>query len=276
MSVEIKNTASSNTHLTGHTIESMSDIFILRPNGKIAYLTYDFYTDKSRVIESVPVEGEIQRFFLEQDGTYPFNLSGPTVTKVIDWNLYDSNSEQRPDIKNTGNLPETGYFLDLRRITLNRLDMLLPSGEGEAEADQPVTHDLSLIQNGHHLVPKDKLYQLKVIPEQDNLYIAFYQHPEKTRTINNIYSYCVSYISASDLDECEFVADAPLCQTHSEAEIKEATEHLESYYGDAQVQSGALNLDDFYTDNEENRTDGLLALACYIANLRTFKSNAER
>ena len=268
MSVEIKNDVENKSKHKDTAIESMSDILILRPNGKIAYLSYDFYTDKSRVIESVPVEGEITRFFLEDDGVYPFNLSGPTVTKVIDWNLYNSQNELRSAPDTLIQQPETGYFLDLRRISLNRLDMLKPSGVENMviEEDNPVTHDLTLIQNGFHLVPDEHLEQLKQIPENDNLYIAFYQHPEKTRSVNQNYSYCISYISAGDLDECEYAYNSPVCKLYSEKDIKKTTVHLESYYGDTKVQSGALNPDDFQEPYVPANT------ACYIANLRTFKS----
>ncbi|UTV30674.1 hypothetical protein [Photobacterium atrarenae] len=257
-------------------MESISDVFILRPNGKIAYLPYDFYTAPSRIIESVPVEGDIQRFFLEQDGKYPFNLSGPTVTKVIEWNLSENEHRNQAIVSQMKEKPETGYFLDLRRITLNRLEMFRPLGVNSLAPDQPVQHERATIQGGYHLVPEDKLDQLKQVPENDNLYIAFYQNPDQSRTVDEFYSYCVSYISASELDDCEYKADAPRFKAYSVDDIVDdianTKNHLKHYYGDTRVQSGALNP----IDIDIIRPYSPVGAACYIANLQTFQDKTNQ
>lgn len=238
------------------TIESMSDIFILRSNGKIAHLNYEDYTKKELIVESITkTEGNRKYFFCDKDDkSFPTNLTGPTITKVIDWNLKlqgESDVDKKP-----------GYFIDLRRITLNRLDFLESSEADKLKRDEELC-DSSL--KGVRDVPYNKLYQLAKSPNEDNVYIAFYKHPEKVRTPYNAYSYCISYIPACVLDKHE------LSKTHdfSKDVIEDTTAYLESYYGQTRAQSGAINPDDLVSSQQ---VDGGSAAACYVANLRTFKS----
>lgn len=233
---------------------ALQDVFIMRPNGKIAYLSYAFYTDPSRVIESVPVEGEAQRFFLNEHGAYPFNLAGPAVSKVIDWNLVDEKGNKKSHPQDSTLTPATGYFVDLRRFSLDRQAMIFVSDEPNYEDDQAVG-ELIKSAADYQLVPADKQDQLKAVPEEDNLYLVYFQHPNKTRSINQFYSYSVSYISAAELDACEFSPDKP------------SAKHLETYYGDTQIQAGALNPMDF-----QSSPLPVVCTTCYVANLRIFSA----
>jgi hypothetical protein len=256
----------SSTHYEyEHDENTLQDVFIMRLNGKIAYLPYAFYSDPSRVIESVPVEGEAQRFFLNEHGAYPFNLAGPAVSKVIEWNLMDEKGNKKSHPQNIGLKPATGYFVDLRRFSLDRQAMIFVADEANYPDDQPVS-ELSKSQANYELVPTDQQDQLKAIPKEDNLYLVYFQHPNKTRSINQCYSYKVSYISAAELDACEFSPEAP-SKKRTEEEVTTAAQHLETYYGDTRIQAGALNPMDF-----QSSPLPIVCTTCYVANLRTFSS----
>ncbi|ADZ91576.1 hypothetical protein [Marinomonas mediterranea] len=249
--------------------ESIQDVFIMRPNGKIAYLPYSVYSDLSRIIESVEVNGDAQRFFLNKDGSYPFNLAGPTVTKVIDWNLQTDEGEPKVHPKQSDVTPQAGYFLDLRRMSMDRLSMIFIGEEPNYPADQAVT-DLPRSDSGYQLVPEAFQHQLKETPEQDHLYLAFFNHPNKTRSINQFYSYSVAYITAEELDKWEYSAEllGKLADGHEglEPNVDFTTKHLETYYGETGVQATALSPMDL-----EGSPLAMACLTCYVANLRTFK-----
>ncbi|WP_104400243.1 hypothetical protein [Vibrio penaeicida] len=234
-------------------IESMNDIFILRANGKIAHLEYEDYANESVIIESITRNADKRKYFFTDDknGSFPLNLAGPNVTKVIDWNL-ENQPSSHPQKK-------PGYFIDLRRITLNRLDLLNLKPDSKLKRDKPLTSDA---RDGLQEVPENRLYQLGQNPDEDNLYIAFYKHPAKVRSPNNAYGYCISYIPASVLDEYE-ISDNKI------ASLEDTKSLLEFYYGQTCVQSGAMNPDDF---ESSQYLRGGSAAACYVANLRTFKS----
>jgi hypothetical protein len=244
---------------------ALQDVFIMRPNGKIAYLPYAFYTAPSRVIESVPVAGEAQRFFLNEHGAYPFNLAGPAVSKVIDWNLVDEQGTYKRHPQDSTLTPATGYFVDLRRFSLDRQAMIFVCDEANYEDDQPIS-ELIQFAADYQLVPVDKQDQLKAIPKDDNLYLVYFQYPNKTRSINQCYSYSVSYISVAELDACEFSQEQPSTK-RTEEEIKTAAQHLETYYGDTKIQAGALHPMDF-----QSSPLPVICVTCYVANLRTFSS----
>ncbi|WCN09537.1 hypothetical protein [Marinomonas mediterranea] len=249
--------------------ESIQDVFIMRPNGKIAYLPYSVYSDPSRIIESVEVNGNAQRFFLNKDGSYPFNLAGPTVTKVIDWNLQNEDGKPKVHPKQSDIKPQAGYFLDLRRMSMDRLSMIFIGEEPNYPADQAVT-DLPRSDSGYQLVPEAFQHQLKETPEQDHLYLAFFNHPNKTRSINQFYSYSVAYITAEELDQWEYSAEllGKLADGHEglEPNVDLTTKHLETYYGETGVQATALSPMDL-----EGSALATACMTCYVANLRTFK-----
>lgn len=260
------NRSTDNQHnIHDYNEDSLQDVFIMRPNGKIAYLPYAFYSDPTRVIESVPVEGEAQRFFLNEHGAYPFNLAGPAVSKVIDWNLVDEQGNKKSHPQNSNVQPETGYFVDLRRFSLDRQAMIFVSDEPNYEDDQAVG-ELIKSAADYQLVPTDQQDQLKATPKEDNLYLVYFQHPNKTRSINQFYSYSVSYISAAELDACEHNAHN-LADVHSSDDIDMTTQHLEIYYGDTKIQTGALNPMDFQSSPRP-----VICGTCYVANLRTFSA----
>ncbi|WCN09536.1 hypothetical protein [Marinomonas mediterranea] len=249
--------------------ESIQDVFIMRPNGKIAYLPYSVYSDPSRIIESVEVNGDAQRFFLNEDGSYPFNLAGPAVTKVIDWNLQTEDGEPKVHPKQSDVKPQAGYFLDLRRMSMDRLSMIFIGEEPNYPEDQAVT-DLPRSDSGYQLVPEAYQHQLRETPGQDHLYLAFFNHPNKTRSINQFYSYSVAYITAEELDQWEYSAEllGKLADGHEglEPSIDVTSRHLENYYGHTKVQAASINPMDLQCQFEASA-----CLACYIANLRTFK-----
>ncbi|CCN72244.1 hypothetical protein [Vibrio nigripulchritudo] len=252
-------------------IESMSDIFILRSNGKIAHLNYEDYAKKELIVESITRAEDTRKYFFfnKDDGSFPANLTGPTITKVIDWNLEpqgNADVDKKP-----------GYFIDLRRITLNRLDSLKSSETDKLKRDKALSNTQL---GGIREVPYNKLYQLAQSPEEDNVYIAFYKHLDKVRSPLRTYSYCISYIPASVLDKHE-LSSAPNVEG---IDVDETTAYLESYYGQTCAQSGAMNPDDMEilkanrnNTNKPNTVDGVPSLnrssaaACYVANLRTFK-----
>jgi|GEM_PF-1621424 hypothetical protein len=249
--------------LSDEAIASMNDIYVMLSEDSIAYLPYELYADKSRIIEKVNVDGTFaQRFFLNEEGVYPANLSGPAVTKVIPWNIEQAagNSEI-----NTADTYQPGYFLDLRQLKMSRLNMIQISNDSPAVADTPIPNSaLPIATNTFIPVPKDKQSQLKAVPKEANLYVAFFQKPDDTRSSTECYSYCVSYISAEEVNQ--------QLTTSKSAAI----EHLQTYYGDTRVQAGALNPNDINHDFHQNtiKSDSVnvMIATCYVANLRTFKS----
>ncbi len=239
---------------------SMNDIFVLRPNGKIAHLEYEDYTQSQFVIESLNRHSYKQRYFTDKNGRFPANLVGPAVTKVIDWNL----STQATVIPS----PKTGYFIDLRRINLNRSDVSIPQDaqENTDAATFSIRKDktVTLPQGSLKRIPESRLYQLAQPIEEDNLYIAYYKHPDRLRKTQGSYQYRISYIPSSVLDLYEFSPQVK--SEYSKEDIIQTTSHLEQMYGQTNAQSGALNPDDMPT------TDAGSGVACYIANLRTFQA----
>jgi hypothetical protein len=137
-------------------LESMNDIYIILPDKRVAYLTLDNYKNPDRVVESVSVDGEfIKRVFLNYEGVYPSNLLSPAVTKVIEWNLEDSE-----------NL-ETGYFIDLRKLGMNRVNMVDVLENNSPEADTPIpSQNLPKTDNLFIPVPNEKKYQLRETPQK--------------------------------------------------------------------------------------------------------------
>lgn len=282
---------------TKSEIESLNDIYIILPDDEVIYIPYDFYSNPDRVIESVDKDAYgnaifSKTFFLE-DGVYPINLSGPTVSKVIPWNLAKNDSELKSfDCKEDLGSPQTGYFIDLRQYKMSRLNMIKVAEEKhDILSDTPLNND-SLFFNKNNktiytnketvvLVPKDQMYQLKQVPD-NNLYIAFFKEPEKTHNNIDCYSYSVSYITAEEVRQHTYKYD----ETTQLSRQDEAVIHLKSYYGDTCIQSGALNPLDIYP-NETQSIDSLNGDkpdsvviggprdggggTCYVANLATFK-----
>lgn len=255
--------------LSAEAIASMNDIYIMLSEDNIAYLPYDLYSDESRIIEKVNVDGTFaKRFFLNEEGVYPINLAGPAVTKVIPWNIEQAvvNSGQ-----NSGAAFQPGYFLDLRQLKMSRLNMIQITNDSPAVADTPIPNSaLPITTNTFLPVPKDKQSQLKAVPKEANLYVAFFQKPDDTRSSTECYSYCVSYISAEEVNQHVVVSKTP--PTHQDISI----EHLKTYYGDAQVQAGAINPKDLSGSTTKHNIElgsvGAIPITCYVANLRTFKS----
>lgn len=251
-------------------IESSSqDIYIMLASGEVAYLTHEFYSDPSRVIEQVEQDGSFKyRFFLNEDGQYPMNFAGSTVTKVINWNLLNSNGSPKTFPNNPSTTPETGYFIDLRTLEMNRLNMN-QSLQIPLSADTPIDQSKLPEHHGSYVpVPEDKLKELTLIPENANLYIAFFQKPAKTHENNKCYSYCVSYIPFNELKN-HFVITPHPEQEQSKPTLRNHADHeksvelLKTYYGIPQVQAGAI-----YPPSPLVSTRGL---TCYVANLSTFK-----
>lgn len=267
----MSNTSSSSTHITDDAsklaieIREMNDIFIMRPNGKIAYLSYDFYSAPERIVESVSAEKNSDRFFIHEDGGYPSNLYGPIVTKVIDWNLLDEDKQYKVHPKKPTESCKPGYFINLRRMTLDRLEVMT-SDELRAElpVDQPITHDLSTQIHQLHTIPAHLEEQLESTPAEDNIYIAFYQHPEKMRSSDKFYSYHLSYISAKELDDYEYHTDSPIVLDNVADEVAATRKHLETHYGKPSVQVGGINPNDNHQP--------VPCVACYVINIRTFRS----
>lgn len=256
---------------TGQAVESMNDIYVLLSDGRIVYLPRKLYAEPSRIIESVSVDGEfVKRFFLDENGVYPLNLLGPAVTKVLPWNLEEANGEIKSFKSDTElGTPETGYFIDLRQLDMSRLNMIKVSGAHNAEADTPITN-LSPVSNGSRPIPEDKKHQLSEVPADDNLYIAFFQEPDKTHSNTECYSYSVSYISASEL------ADHIFTEENNKSIEFDTMTYLKNYYGEAQVQAGSINPNDLGSDYLNNALQpsinvGAMPVTCYVANLKTFK-----
>jgi hypothetical protein len=243
--------------LSDEAIASMNDIYVMLSEDNIAYLPYDLYANESRIIEKVNIDGTFaKRFFLNEEGVYPANLSGPAVTKVIPWNLEQAAINSGDNAKEAY---QSGYFLDLRQLKMSRLNMIQISDDSSAMADTPIPNSaLPIATNTFIPVPKDQQNQLKAVPKNANLYVAFFQKPDDTRSSAECYSYCVSYISAEEVNQ------------HMTKSKSVSIEHLQTYYGDAQVQAGAINPNDL-SSNTHNLTQKV-GLTCYIANLRTFKS----
>lgn len=247
--------------LSDEAIKSMNDIYVMLSEDKIAYLPYDLYSDESRIIEKVKVDGTFEkRFFLNEEGVYPGNLAGPAVTKVIPWNI-----EQATEA--SGKSYQPGYYIDLRQLKMSRLNMIQVSEDAPTVPDTPIPNSsLPKAKNTFIPVPKDKQNQLKEVPKGDNLYIAFFQKPDDTRNSAECYSYCVSYISADEV------------QQHLTTSESVAIQHLKTYYGDTQVQAGAINPNDLGLSNGDSShaassgAPKMFGLTCYIANLQTFKS----
>ncbi|AWY01549.1 hypothetical protein A8139_17465 [Marinomonas primoryensis] len=255
--------------LSDEAIASMNDIYVMLSEDNIAYLPYDFYADESRIIEKVNVDGTFaKRFFLNEEGVYPANLAGPAVTKVIPWNLEQAAINSGNNTKSTY---QPGYFIDLRQLKMSRLNMIQISDDSSAMADTPIPNSaLPVATNTFIPVPKDQQNQLKAVPKNANLYVAFFQKPDDTRSSSECYSYCVSYISAEEVNQHLVVPKTP--PTHQDISI----EHLKTYYGDAQVQAGAINPKDLRSDSTtkhdiQSSAIGAMPITCYIANLRTFK-----
>ncbi len=246
-------------------IRDMNDIFIMRPNGKIAYLTYDFYSNPDRIVESVSSEANSSRFFMHDDGGYPSNLYGPVVTKVVDWNVLDENTQYKIHPKNASESCKPGYFINLRRMTLDRLEVMTTNElRAGMQADTPITHDLSRMQHKLHTIPEHLEDQLEKTPDEDNVYIAFYQHPEKMRSHDKFYSYHLSYITAKELDDNEFIPDSPIVQGNTPDDVNDTISHLEKHYGKPKVQVGGINPNDPHQP--------VPCIACYVVNVRTFHS----
>jgi hypothetical protein len=256
--------------LSDEVIASMNDIYVMLSEDSIAYLPYDFYANESRIIEKVNVDGTFaKRFFLNEEGIYPTNLAGPAVTKVIPWNIEQA-------AINSGNSTEeiyqSGYFIDLRQLKMSRLNMIQISNDSPAVADTPIPNSaLPIAKNTFIPVPKDQQNQLKAVPKNANLYVAFFQKPDETRSSSECYSYCVSYISAEEVNKHVVISKTP--PNHQDISI----EHLKTYYGDTQVQAGAINPKDLESGsttkhNIEFDSVGAIPVTCYVANLRTFKS----
>ncbi|WCN09534.1 hypothetical protein [Marinomonas mediterranea] len=256
-------------NLNDQAIASMNDVYVMLSEDSIAYLPYDFYANESRIIEKINVDGTfVKRFFLDEEGVYPTNLAGPAVTKVIPWNLEQATVNSGSD---TTKNYEPGYFLNLRQLKMSRLNMIKISDESPATADTPIPNNaLPNALKTFIPVPKEQRSQLKVVPKNANLYVAFFQQPDDTRSSSECYSYCVSYISADEVKQHVVIPQTP--PTHQDISI----EHLKTYYGDAQVQAGAINPKDLgphYTSTDEIKFASLEAMpaTCYVANLRTFK-----
>ncbi|MEP7730436.1 hypothetical protein [Marinomonas primoryensis] len=255
--------------LRDKAIASMNDIYVMLSEDNIAYLPYDLYANESRIIEKVNVDGTFAKhFFLNKEGVYPANLSGPAVTKVIPWNLEQATINSG---NNTKEAYQPGYFIDLRQLKMSRLNMIQISNDSSAVADTPIPNSaLPIAKNTFIPVPKDQQNQLKAVPKNANLYVAFFQKPDDTRSSSECYSYCVSYISAEEVNKHIVISKTP--PTHQDISI----EHLKTYYGDAQVQAGAINPKDLGSDsttkhNIEFDSVGAMPVTCYVANLRTFK-----
>lgn len=243
-------------------IRDMNDIFILRPNGKIAYINYETYSDPSRIVESVS-ETKDSKFFMQNDGGYPSNLYGPMVTKVIDWNVLDTPNEYKNHPVNSALKCKPGYYINLRRMTLDRLEAATTlEDQSKLKNDDPLVLNGLASNAAFYTIPSDLEHQLENVPVEDNVYIAFYEFPEKRRSSANFYSYHVSYFTAAELDSFEYELCSPCApedHNYTSSDIDNTKRHLESHYGKTKVQSGAVNPD-----------DQLLAFACYVANIRTF------
>lgn len=251
--------------LSDEAIASMNDIYVMLSEDNIAYLPYDFYANESRIIEKVNVDGTFaKRFFLNEEGIYPANLAGPAVTKVIPWNLEQAAINSGNNAKE---VYQAGYFLDLRQLKMSRLNMIQISDDSPAMADTPIPNSaLPIATNTFIPVPKDQQNQLKAVPKNANLYVAFFQKPDNTRSNSECYSYCVSYISAEEVNQ--HLANSPIQQNTT-------LEHLQTYYGDTRVQAGAINPNDLdlkHLDSLVSNSIAPLGYTCYVANLSTFKS----
>ena len=170
-------------------------------------------TDKAITLEWFSNKDSYHHFFTTPNGYYPVNLTGPVLTKVIDWNLDTANYPPGVD----RSMLKPGYLLDLRFLQLNRVHALqldIPVEVPESEYDTPIgyikginasqldslPHPSSKSYDGH--VPLEYLCQLKELNEE-NLYIVSWKNPLLVRDINKFYPYQITYLSADKLDNID-------------------------------------------------------------------------
>jgi len=198
------------------------DIYIIREGGQRASLiNYNDYvpdvtasgdpvSEQALRLEWHSSEDDNHQFFETKNGHYPVNLTGPALTKVIDWNLDTANYP--PGIDRS--MLKPGYLLDLRLLQLNRLHAPkfkfhpdAPTPERDTPIEQVVVtkddllpHPVHKPYDGH--VPPQKLSQLTDL-SKENLYIVSWKNPLLVRDVDKFYPYQITYLSAEQLDKLE-------------------------------------------------------------------------
>ncbi|WCN13610.1 hypothetical protein GV054_11660 [Marinomonas mediterranea] len=254
---------------TESSYASMNDIYIMLQGGDIAYIPLELYSAPENVVESVNNNGTFEKkFFLNDEGVFPANLSGPAVTKVIEWNIENEDGSIKEfDSSQDLGAPKPGFFIDLRKLGMARTNMIKTRDVSGFTTDTAIPNqDLRIPSTPFIGVPEDKLYQLKGNPKNYGLYVGFFENTESERNNFDCFSYRISYISPEVLKNS-------IC---TEEELhKISISHLKSYYGDARVQSGAVNPLDFGMQvSDDGRIIppfSFMMLACFIANLTTFE-----
>ncbi|SBS39329.1 hypothetical protein MSP8887_03766 [Marinomonas spartinae] len=287
-------------------MKTMNDIYLLI-SGKqydcsnkeyILYIPRSFYSnpDNVEIIEEIAYINDnlpplINRFFLNENGIYPINIAGPAVSKVIPWNLKEAkkNSKNNPLISDLSKF-EPGYFIDLRQLKMSRLNMIKTEDEHIITSAECIPNKLlPCVKSGFLKVPSDDLASLRDIPIA-NLYVAFFDEINKTHNNINCYNYKVCYISLETIREnIDNYDENKISIWEVNDKIPDEDEqisHLETYYGDAGIQAGALNPfdiqadKDFHFNSSTTHHNDMIMLGgprggggatCYVANLRTFK-----
>lgn len=275
--------------------EIKSEIFV--------YITKEIYDDPKRIIEEVEykeaLDGSaenfiVKPFFLNKDYVYPINLAGPAVSKVIQWNI-DQAIELNPALESKKDYFKPGYFIDLRQLKMSRMNIIRLEGNDkekyydDAEPDTPIPYKILnpiKADRAFFPVPKDKQHELKKLPDEVNLYIAFFTNQNKTHTNTECYNYKVAYITAK---EVKAYILTPNEDGGNVDQNQKHIQYLKTYYGDTGIQSGALNPYDILSKrdfeektsitNSHNDQDNHCiggpgrggGSTCYVANLATFK-----
>ncbi len=278
------------------------DIYLIREDGTQATLiNYEDYAGRNaKLIEWCYSESDYHFFFSPQkdiDRLQPINLIGPTLTKVIPWNLDNACYPENVDPCEL----KPGYLLDLRVLQLNRLRAPINANPPPLEKqDTPICKltqypNDPVLQQVNSNIPPCSTHQLKE-PVPENLYIVSYLNPLQIKDTNEFYPYHIHYLSTEDinqlpvldfekgadinLDELQHtIAELRASIHHHTFDIHDLISHLEKiknesntltaqslarYYRDAGVQVGAVNPKDVQADSQ------LLGTVCMVANLQSF------
>lgn len=242
------------------------DIFLLRGDSKrVTRVTFENYRNYNKNKGAKQLawfnQDNQHQFFCTKSGGDPINLIGPALTKVTEADL--EHSVLPNELHEAGFKPETGYLLDLRLIQINRLRPTLNEGGIVAvELDHPLENKLEQPPEAStdiHI----PVEQLKKIPDNENLYIISWDNPLKARSIDNVYAYKLSYLSAEYLDSLDYGELENKAKGLELKELEHCKHVLTDYYNNAGVQVGTINPLDTGLPH-------LVGLACYVANLNSF------
>lgn len=242
------------------------EVYFLVSDDEMYFIPYQAYLD--REIGYLDIENP--KGIFNSDGKLPANLYGPTLTKVLQWNIdefVDKDIQQKQDL-------QTGYLLDLRTMFIPKV-FISSKTLAENSIPQPASPPKIVA------VPQDKRYELKQTPKQANLYIVSWQDPFADHPLEQLSPARVSYISYEDLQKYRVEAESVEFGTPTPEEKKVLVPYLKSYFIDAGVQTGSINpFDNFLVgiDNDADETSSDaefkgIFLTCYIANVKSFNQS---